>query len=187
MVDESLESLEERARERMKEADVGFAADDENASLEVPSPESVTYVDYDNPFAFIGECCGTTPIIHQLSPLAWVSVGGETYILECVGAGFIRVEPLTSSEGEITTLTQVPRRLTQTSEPEANFQAYYIPATWDKATAKTFNLSPYLRPRRIMRAQGLEQAIRGSDLYVKSSVVKGPMFRGFVAVTLSGF
>jgi len=111
-VDESLESLEERARERKKEASVGFAAEDENASLEVPSPESVTYVDYDNPFAFIGECCGTTPIIHQLSPLAWVSVGGEIYILECVGAGFIRVEPLTDPEGDLPTLPHTSHHLT---------------------------------------------------------------------------
>lgn len=100
-IDESLESLEERTKERKKEAEVGFVAEDENGSLEVPSAESVTYTDYDNPFAFIGECCGTTSIIHQLSPLAWVSVGGETYILECVGAGFIRVEPLTDPEGDI--------------------------------------------------------------------------------------
>ena len=57
---------------------------------------------------------------------------------------------------------------------------HYIPATWDKVTARTFNRSPYLRPRHIMRAQSLGQAIRGSDLYVKTSVVKGPMFRGFV-------
>jgi hypothetical protein len=61
-------------------------------------------VDYDNPFAFIGECCGTTPVVHQLSPLAWVSVGWDTYILECAGAGFIRVEPLTDPEGDFPTL-----------------------------------------------------------------------------------
>lgn len=99
-VDEPLEALEERAQERRKELDVGFASKGENTSPEVPPPESVTYVDYDNPFAFIGESCGTTPIVHRLSPLAWVSVGGEIHILECVGAGFIRVEPLTDPDGE---------------------------------------------------------------------------------------
>jgi len=107
-VDESMESLEELAQEQEKEADVGFAAEDEHASPDIPSPESVTYVDYDDPFAFIGECCGTTPVVQQLSLLAWVSVGGETYVLECVGAGFIRVEPLTDPEGEIRHLVLVP-------------------------------------------------------------------------------
>ena len=71
-------------------------------------------------------------------------------------------------------------------EPEVKFQAHYVPATWDKATAKTFNLSPYLRPRHIMRAPNLEQAIRGCDLYAKSSVVKGPMFHGFVILVFLG-
>jgi len=65
-------------------------------------------VDYDDPFAFIGECCGTIPAVQQLSPLAWVSVGGETYVLECVGAGFIRVEPSTDPEGDIPYLVLVP-------------------------------------------------------------------------------
>ena len=110
-VDESLESLEERAQVQ-KEADTEFATEDKNTSLEVPSPESVTYVDYNNPFAFIGECCGTTQMIHQLSPLAWVSVGGEIYILECVGAGFIRVEPLTDPEGDFPTFPHASHYLT---------------------------------------------------------------------------
>ena len=107
-----METLEERADERKKEPDVGFGADDKNASLEVPFPESVTYVDYDNPFAFIGECCGTTPIVHQLSPLAWVNVGGEIYILQCLGSGFIRVEPLIDPEGDFPILPRTLHRLT---------------------------------------------------------------------------
>ena len=91
---------------------MGFATEDESYSLEVPYPESVTYVDYENPFAFIGECCGTTPIIHQISPLSWVSVGGGIYVLECIGAGFIRVEPLTDLESDCPTLSRAPHHLT---------------------------------------------------------------------------
>ena len=45
-----------------------------------------------------------------------------------------------------------------------------------------FKRSPYLRPRRIMRAQDLDQVIRGSDLYAQKNVVKGLMFLGFVDV-----
>jgi len=92
---------------------VVFSTEDEIASLEVPSLESVTYADDDDPFAFIGECCGTTPIIHQQSPLTWVSVGGEIYVLECVGAGFIRVELLTDPEGDFPALPRASRGLTQ--------------------------------------------------------------------------
>ena len=43
-----------------------------------------------------------------------------------------------------------------------------------------FKRSPYLRPRRIMRARSLEQAIRASDMYANKNVVKGSMIRGFV-------
>ena len=63
----------------------------ENTSLEVPFPVSVVSVDYNDPFALIGECCGTSPVVHWLSSLAWVSAGGEVRILECVRAGCIFV------------------------------------------------------------------------------------------------
>jgi len=99
-VDESLESLEERAEERKKGSEVGLTTEDEVTSLEILSLESVTYADYDNPSAFIEERCGTTPIIHQLSPLAWVGLSGEIYILECFGTGFIYVGPLKDQRGD---------------------------------------------------------------------------------------
>jgi len=83
-----------------KGAGTRFTVEDTNDPLEVLPPESVTYVDYDNPFAFVGECRKAIPIVHQLSPLAWVSVGRDIHILECFGAGFIRVEPLKDPEGD---------------------------------------------------------------------------------------
>ena len=78
----------------------------------------------------------------QLSPLARVSVSGEIYILECVGAGFIRIEPLTDPEGGFPTSLRASHRLIQ--EPRAKPQVHDILATWDKATAKTLDRSPYL-------------------------------------------
>lgn len=61
----------------------------------------MTYVGCDNPLAFVGECCGTTSVVCQLSSLVWVSVGGEIYILEYAGTEFIRIESLTDPEGDI--------------------------------------------------------------------------------------
>ena len=83
-MDGCLESLEERAKGRKKEADVGSATEDEN----------------DSPFVLMGKCCRTAPSIHQLNPLVRVSTGGEICILECISAGFIRLEPLTDPEGD---------------------------------------------------------------------------------------
>lgn len=91
---------------------MGFTAEDEITSQGVPPPESVTYVDYDSPFTLIGERCGTIPIIHQLSPLAWVGLGGGIYILECFGTGFIRVGPLTDPRGDFPALSYTSNRLT---------------------------------------------------------------------------
>ena len=47
-------------RNEKKEADVGSVVNDKSASLEVPSLESVTYVDHGNPFAFVGEANHST-------------------------------------------------------------------------------------------------------------------------------
>ena len=58
--------------------------------------------------------------MEQLSPLAWVSVGGEIYIPECVGAGSTRVEPLTDPEGDFPALPRTSRGLTQ--KPRAGSQ-----------------------------------------------------------------
>ena len=40
-------------------------------------------------------------VVHQPNPSAWVNAGGEVHTLECVGAGFIRIELLTDPEGEL--------------------------------------------------------------------------------------
>ena len=110
---------------------------------------------------FTGECCGTTPVVHRLSPLARVSDDGEVHILECVRAGFIHVEPLTDPEGKFPHLFFDLTIQPENPEPEVGFRARYIPITWGKAMPKVFNLSPLLQPRHNTRVQSFEQAIRG--------------------------
>ena len=83
--DESLTSLEERAAQR--------DAEDEGSRdvPDVPAPKSVTYVDYEDPFSFVDEAFGA-PHIRKMSQLAWVGLGEDTYLLECLGKGLMRVE-----------------------------------------------------------------------------------------------
>lgn len=97
---DSLESLQERVQGQENGADIGLTDEEANALPEGPSLGPTTCADYDDPFAFIEGRCGTPPAVHQFSPLAWVSVGEEMYILECFGEGFIRVEPLTDPKGD---------------------------------------------------------------------------------------
>jgi ATP-dependent helicase IRC3 len=89
-VDEPTDSLEQRAEEALaKDLDLGTGPDTVN---EIPEPISVTYIDYDNPFSFAGQSSGA-PHIAKISPHAWVGCGNDIYVLECLGKGYIRIEP----------------------------------------------------------------------------------------------
>lgn len=64
----------------------------------MPEPKSVTYTDYENPFALVEQSSGA-PHIAKLSSNAWVGCGDDIYVLECLGKGHIRVEPVQATEG----------------------------------------------------------------------------------------
>ena len=87
--DEGLESLEKRAAE-------GIVSDSRD---DVPKPTAITYVDYEDPFALVEESSGA-PHISAISKNAWVGCGGDIYVLECLGKGYVRVEPVKSTERE---------------------------------------------------------------------------------------
>jgi ATP-dependent helicase IRC3 len=67
--------------------------------LSVPDPKSVTYIDYDNPFVLVNQSTGMpSPHVLQLSRNAWVDCGEGIHVLECLGKGHIRIEPVTGGE-----------------------------------------------------------------------------------------
>ncbi|KAJ3870183.1 P-loop containing nucleoside triphosphate hydrolase protein [Lentinula novae-zelandiae] len=150
--DETLESLEEKSSAQIASQD----ADN------VPDPESVTYTDYEDPFAFVSKFSGLSPHINQLSNYAWVGCGNDIYVLECLGKGFIRIEKVEA--------TDVP----------AHFSARFTPAALDRATAADLKVSPFLRSRRILQSEDLSEAIKGCDTYAKTKVVFGPMAIGLL-------
>lgn len=67
----------------------------------IPEPTSVTYFDYDDPFAMVDSFSGA-PHISRLSLNAWVRCGPDTYVLECLGRGYIRIEPDPEGVGKFT-------------------------------------------------------------------------------------
>ena len=87
---------------------------------DIPSPKSVTYIDYDDPFSFYEDSSGA-PDVHRLSRHAWVGCGQDTYVLECMGKGFIRIEPVTDETGvcsfpstfQLLILQQTARHITE--------------------------------------------------------------------------
>ena len=49
-------------------------------------------MDYDNPYDLVEEATGS-PHIAALSRFGWVSCGGNVYVLECMGKGYMKIEP----------------------------------------------------------------------------------------------
>ncbi|KAJ7244750.1 P-loop containing nucleoside triphosphate hydrolase protein [Mycena haematopus] len=147
--DETTESLEKLAAD-------SIALD---TTDDIPEPRSVTYKDYDDPFSLVGNGSGA-PQIETISRHAWVGCGGDVYVLECLGKGYIRIEPAQDDEGGI-------------------YQAYFVPAI-DGATAASLKIAPFLKKRPILKAMDLGAAVRGCDTYAKSKVVLGQMALGLL-------
>ncbi|KAJ7125631.1 P-loop containing nucleoside triphosphate hydrolase protein [Mycena crocata] len=150
--DETTESLEKRA------------ADSDSIVLDsmdnIPEPRSVTYKDYDDPFSLVSQGSGA-PQIAKISRNAWVGCGGDVYVLECLGKGYVRIEPVEDEENG------------------KYFKAFYNPAI-DSATAASLKIGPFLRSRQILTAQDLNAAVRASDTYVTAKVVFGQMALGLL-------
>lgn len=87
--------MEERAANAIADDDIAGRSDTYN---KVPDPKSVTYTDYENPFSLVDQSSGA-PHIAKLSSNAWVGCGDDIYVLECLGKGHIRVEPVQANEG----------------------------------------------------------------------------------------
>lgn len=89
MADETTESLEKRVAEVLATSDT-----DDN----ILPPKSVTYTDYDDPLSFVKESSGA-PHIAKMSSHSWVGCGEDIYVLECMGKGFIRIDPVKATAG----------------------------------------------------------------------------------------
>lgn len=83
--DVTLEEMEGRAK--------AAAIRSRSPDVNMPDPQSVSYKDYDNSFALFNDTSGCLRI-QQMSSFAWVDVGGDTYVLECLGRGFIKIMPM---------------------------------------------------------------------------------------------
>ncbi|KAG6890363.1 hypothetical protein C0992_001953 [Termitomyces sp. T32_za158] len=150
--DDTLESLERRTREHIASSDV----------YNVPRPTTVTYTEYEDPFSLIGDSSGV-PHIATLSNNAWVACGGDVYVLDLLGQGHIRVEPIESIEG-------------------ATFCAHFTQAMM---TPSLFKSTPFLRNRQILSAATLSDAIRGCDTYAANKFARGHLAIGTKTFTLS--
>lgn len=152
----SMEELERQAQEA-KEDQATIS------KLDVPEPSSVTYIDYDNPWSLINDASGD-PHISRLSQNAWVACGGDNYVLECLGRGYIKISPAVRTNGD------------------SHYVAHYTPASMKWSDAKAFGLSTRFRNKRdVLTADTLDRALQGCDTYARTRVLFGPMRIGCVA------
>ncbi|KAI0361525.1 P-loop containing nucleoside triphosphate hydrolase protein [Trametes cingulata] len=158
--DETIESLEKR-RAALAETDRSGGAERSDTSGPIPEPKSVTYIDHDDPFVLADQASGD-PNIRDLSRNAWVCCGDGVYILECLGHGYIRVEPAEDAEEGV------------------NYTAHYTPPTMPRGTAYMLKISPFRRSKQILSAKSLAEAIRGCDTYAQNKVLRGSVALGLL-------
>jgi len=104
-------------------------------------PTSITYIDYEDPFCLV-DGLSVTPRLRQFSSLAWVSCGGDIYVLECLNTGFIRIETVSTDSGIM-------------------FVSHFT----STVSGLEKNLS-FTRKKKILAAESLGAAVRGSDTYL---------------------
>ncbi|TKY87634.1 hypothetical protein EX895_003215 [Sporisorium graminicola] len=178
--DESAEGLLERAHE----AEQFNSLTDEKGSqdpfeVSLADPTKITYIDYDDPYQLQQAMLSRSTVVETMSPNAWVDCGGQTYILDVPRYGFVTVER--NSE-------PAPDQAGAQENPE--WTAWFTPsnADADEAAAASGRAvpsagsrgrtrwagggSPYRRPRHVLYAPSLEQAVRGSDVYVQKHVLR---------------
>ncbi|KAF9229231.1 P-loop containing nucleoside triphosphate hydrolase protein [Gyrodon lividus] len=159
--DESTADLKARAESAISR-NLGDIPANSDTRDDIPEPTSITYLDYDDPFALVNGFSGA-PHISRLSPNAWVGCGNNIHVLECLGKGYMRIEPVPEDEGN-----------------PAHFRATYTEATMHASSAKQLRISPFMRKRLIMSAESLPDAIKGCDTYVTQKVFRGTLALGLL-------
>jgi ATP-dependent helicase IRC3 len=139
----------------------------------VKAPTQITYIEHENPFSTVDNASGA-PHTSQLSSNAWVGCGGDIYVLECLGRGFIRIEP--TSEASLDEQDEGKKKTG--IDNAAAYAAHFIPAAPDRATSRRLKLAPFRKSRRVLTATTLADAIRGCDTYATTRVIIGPQVTG---------
>ncbi|ETW86880.1 hypothetical protein HETIRDRAFT_456722 [Heterobasidion irregulare TC 32-1] len=150
-----------------KRADAQIALDGTQLSMDtaddIPDPTTVTYIDFENPFSLVNEASGVPPHVAQLSRNSWVGCGDDIYVLECLGKGHVRIEPVdVTDEDDFITNPDLKRY----------FRAHFSPVMFFGATKHT--KAPFFRmSKEIMKAESLDIAIRGCDTYIANQILRG--------------
>ena len=185
-IDAAPEDLEERAAKLFQEDSDAQGTKEDNASSEiglnidnVPDPRSVTYIDYDNPFDLVQDSSGAPHLIN-ISRFGWVGCGADVYVLECMGKGYIKIEPAVDDEGPSPALLGAYTSAHDLNSPgEQMLHAHYVQPIpeWELQRSQ-YKKTRFRRPRHILSARTLDEAVRGCDNYATSKVARGNLAFG---------
>ncbi|KAI2635252.1 P-loop containing nucleoside triphosphate hydrolase protein [Xylaria nigripes] len=104
--------------------------------------DDVTFTDYDSVLELIADTSGERHI-RSISQLAWVQVGPHRYILSGPGGTFIKLE-----------------KAEEKTEGEPGFIAWEV-----RALPRGKSTSPFAKPRELLQAVSLSDAVHGADCY----------------------
>ncbi|KAI0020542.1 P-loop containing nucleoside triphosphate hydrolase protein [Xylariomycetidae sp. FL0641] len=143
-VDDMKDTKRRREEEAERNAEVDTTQRSESNASNASSNRNVTFTEYDSVFDLITDSSGERHI-RSISPLSWVQVNNDKYILSGPEGSYIRLVK-ESEDGE---------------DEELKFAAYEIRALPANFASK----SPYAAPRRLLQANSFADAVHGSDSY----------------------
>lgn len=182
---------EESDRLNNKEATEGAGWRNPFLEQAVQDPTRVTFVDWDSAKALHQAMSAKalfSASVERYSSNAWVDCGDDVYVIDIPpNRGYVRVERADAEDPDVEESKDAGTRDATDYMPDVqqraqggSWVAYYIAriADQDEAIAASAGRwrgklrSPYRRPRKFLEADTLEQAIRGSDTYVATHILR---------------
>lgn len=165
--------------------------------MNVGDPTKLTFIDFDSAKA-LHEAMKSKALFHntaeRYSSNAWIDCGGDVYVLDIPpNRGFVRIEREVDEEAQSNRECKLFRMVVITVIlfliifyslllcHSTGWLAHFTPRNADEDEARAANpfsrggrhkASPYRRPRKVLEAETLEQAIRGGDTYVSTQILR---------------
>ncbi|KAI9816183.1 MAG: hypothetical protein M1827_001784 [Pycnora praestabilis] len=138
---DDMKDLQDRKEAEKKRNERTVDVLNDQSSIPKQISKTVTFTDYDSVFDLIDDTSGERHI-RAISPLAWVEVAEDRYILSTNSGDFLTIE---RSTPDLFTVKHTPK----------------IPFS----SSTRANKSPFMRPREIATAKTFMDAVHGADTY----------------------
>ena len=146
----TVDDLQAEKDRTLLEAERQKHVEEHSSEPAVMHSQTITFTDYDSVFELIGDTSGDRHI-RGISPLAWVMVGHNRFVLSNQNGDYITIEAFDHEAGyTVQYVRKVPERLAE-------------------ADSKGKGKSPYMRPREIAKAGTLSDAVHAADTFASKT------------------